>query len=339
MRYIVGLVIGLFVMLAIVFSVYLFQVGKVISLDDTISVTIEDNIGTEGAVDVLFTAGVINSRSAFLAHAVLTGERTNIKSGTYQFSGEISMSDVLDEITEKRQQQDEVEITLLEGWTIDDIAEYLANAELVNYDTFIAVANTKNVEDIIPGTEYPFLQAKPNSAGLIGYLFPDTYRIFDGETEIGIIERLLNNFGTQYTEQMANDVIASGRTNYDTLILASIVEKEVQTPKDKAIVAGIFWKRLDQGMRIQSDATINYVTHKGTTTPSSTDLQVESAYNTYRNDGLPPTPIANPGLDSLTAAVYPEESSYYYFLTTPEGEVLYSQTYDQHLTKRAQYYD
>lgn len=327
------------VILAVGFGVYLMQLNKTITLPEPVEVIIEDHSGTEGAILVLDQAGVLPSRWAFFVDSILTGQRKNIKAGTYTFSGTIRITDVLAIITEQREDREEFQITLIEGWTNEQMAQYLADAELVDYDRFVEVSETNHSQTILPDNEYPFLVSKPLSVGLQGFLFPDTYRIFKGETEISIVERMLDNFDTKFTQKMRDDLEAQGRTLYDAVTLASIVEKEVQTPEDKALVAGIFWKRIDNSVRIQSDATVNYITQKKDTTPSAADLQQESAYNTYRNDGLPPTPIDNPGFDSLHAVVYPIESEYWYFLTTPEGDVKYSVDYDQHLETRAQYYE
>ena len=106
------------------------------------------------------------------------------------------------------------------------------------------------------------------------------------------------------------------------------------------IVSGIFRKRLEANIALQSDATVNYVTGKGRIQPTADDLKVDSPYNTYQYRGLPPTPIANPGLNAINAAIYPENNPYYYFLTTKEtGEVIYSRTYDEHLQNKAKYLD
>lgn len=339
MKIVYGFIIGLCVSLAIAFSLYMFQVFNTLTLAEPVTVVIEDNSGTEGAVDALWDAQVIPSRWSFIAHLLFTGTRTDIKAGTYTFSGTVSIPDVLSTITQEKVSQEEVQITLLEGWTNEDIAEYLRDNDVMDYDRFLKVAETEHSQEILPDREYDFLIGKPLSVGLQGFLFPDTYRIFIGETEIGLVEKMLDNFDSKFTQQMRDDLAANNRSIYDAVILASIVEREVQSDEDKKIVAGIFWKRIDEGMRLQSDATINYVTNKKTTTPNAIDLQVESAYNTYRNDGLPPTPISNPGLASLEAVVYPIESEYYFFLTTPDGEAKYSTTYEQHLEFRNQYYE
>lgn len=339
MKIVYGLIIGVAVAGAIVFSIYILQISKPIILSEPITINIEDNSGTEGAVEVLWQAKLIPSRWAFVAHLIVTGNRTKIKAGEYKFADTVTVTDVISVITQERSSQEEVQITLLEGWTNEEMAKYLNDNSVMDYDQFLAIGETRHSQKILPNNEYEFLVGKPLSVGLQGFLFPDTYRLFIGETEIGLVEKMLDNFKEKFTDEMRSGVQKNNRTIYDTVILASIIEKEVVTAEDKKVVAGIFWKRIDEGIRLQSDATINYITKKNTTTPNALDLQVESAYNTYRNDGLPPTPINNPGLDSLLAAVYPIDTEYYYFLTTPEGEVKYSTTYEQHLDFRSQYYE
>ncbi|MDP3970336.1 MAG: endolytic transglycosylase MltG [bacterium] len=339
MKILTWLGVGLLLFLAVSFGLYMLQVGKVIELSEPVTVEIEDNSGTEGALVALWDAGVLPSKWGFIAHLLLTGQRTDIKSGTYEFSDSVTLDSVLGIITQNKTQKDELEITILEGWTNEDIATYLSEAGVVDYEEFIKIGETKHTQTILPDNKYDFLIGKPLSVGLQGFLFPDTYRIFEGETEIGIVEKMLDNFKSKFTPEMIEDVAKLGKTNYEIVTLASIVEKEVYDFEDKQKVAGIFWKRMDNGMRIQSDATINYITKKNTTTPNAADLNAESAYNTYRNDGLPPTPINNPGIDTIKAVIYPISTEYWYFLTTPDGKVLYSKTYEEHLEKRSQYYD
>lgn len=325
--------------LAVFFGIYLFQISRSITLSEPLEVTIEEGAGTEGAIQQLWEAHVISSRWAFTLHLLLTGKRTDLKAGTYIFEDKVTIPLVIDIVSQKKTYNEELEITTLEGWTVKDMAKYLSDNNVVDYDYFLQLASSTEVENSITDKQYTFLEAKPSTAGLEGYLFPDTYRIFRGETEEGIIEKMLDNFDVKITDEMQQDITDQGKTLFQVLTLASIVEKEAQTPEDKKIVAGVFWKRLENNMRLQSDVTVNYATGKQGLDVSLADLQVESAYNTYRNNGLPPTPLNNPGLDSINAVIYPTNTEYWYFIATPEGEVLYAATYEQHLEYKHQYYD
>lgn len=326
------LVIGL-VILSIGFGWYLIAVSRTINFTEPVVVEIAEGSGTEGAVSALYQAKVIRSRWAFTAQAFLTGQRTAIKAGKYTFIGEVNIPTALAVITQAKSLQPEVQVTLVEGWTNEQIAQTLSKAGL-GTETSLSSAL-----DFLPAdAPEQVSETLKNSTTTQGFLFPDTYRFFQASTPDDIMLKLLNNFNSKFTDKMRADTIAAGHTEYDAVILASIVQKEAKTPEDMKKVAGVFWKRIAAGMPLQSDVTVEYITRKIGVRPTLADLEVESAYNTYRNVGLPPTPICNPGLDALEAVVYPTESDAWYFLATPTGEVKYSATYDQHLQYKAQYY-
>src|SRR3989338_3273191 len=153
-----------------------------------------------------------------------------------------------------------------------------------------------------------------------------------------MIEKILANLEKKLTPELRTEILRQGKTIHEVLTIASILEKEVSTDKDRAFVADIFYKRLVAGIPLQADSTVNYVSGKSVSRASSVDLQIDSPYNTYRVKGLPPGPIDNPGISAITAAVYPKSNSYYYFLTTPEGKVIYSVTHNEHVAAKAKYY-
>lgn len=300
-----------------VFLWYLLALYRPIQLTQPMTVTIPEQAGTEGAAAALYEAGVIRSRLAFIGHIMLTGQRTELKTGTYTFQDSVTTPLVLSIVTKHQSFQGEIEITLLEGWTAEQMGEALAQALPFTASAYVTAVQALDIE---------------------GYLFPDTYRFFKDATVEDVITKQRENFDQKFTAEMKQAVEADGRTVADVVILASIVEKEAQTLSDKQLVAGVFWKRIDNDMRLQSDVTINYITKNTSTTVTQADLDIESAYNTYRHDGLPPGAISNPGYDALYAVVYPTISDYWYFIATPDGEVLYSATYEEHLTYKAQYY-
>lgn len=318
--------------LVVGFIWYLAQVARPIHLDQTITVEIPENSGTEGAISALYGAGVIRSRTALWVHVLLTGRRTELRSGTYTFSSDVTIPMVLNIITKQQSFQGEVEITLLEGWTAEQMGEALSPNFSFGAAEYVAAVETPT------NFTQDWLDEARSLGTLQGFLFPDTYRFFVDASPSDVIVAQLDTFDQRFTQQMRADLAASGRSVYDAIILASIVQKEANTPEDMKLVAGVFLKRLAANMPLQSDVTIEYITQKQGVRPTYSDLDLESAYNTYRNTGLPPTPISNPGLDALTAVVYPVESDYWYFIATPEGEVLYSETYEQHLQYKNQYY-
>ncbi|MBU6310374.1 endolytic transglycosylase MltG [Patescibacteria group bacterium] len=173
----------------------------------------------------------------------------------------------------------------------------------------------------------------PIDSNLEGYLFPDTYVIIPG-TPVG---EIVSHLRARYEEAVAPlrpEILASGRTEQEILTMASILEKEARLPETRRIVAGILWKRLDMGMPLQVDAVFGYIRGIDTYSPSFADLEIDSPYNTYKNAGLPPGPINNPGIDTIRAALEPEPSPYLYYLTGADGTMHYARTFTEHVANR-----
>ena len=242
----------------------------------------------------------------------------------------------------------QVKITAIEGWTNQDIANYLEKQNIVLAQDFLQAQKNYDI------SRYPILSSKPESADLEGFLFPDTYFILKPVTPLAsssassIIAKMLDNFSLKFTPEMEQQAKNNGMTVYQTVILASIVEKETgrnattdqqkqALDTERKTVAGIFYNRLAIHMPLQSDATVNYVTKKNDPQASLNDTKIDSPYNTYVYAGLPPGPICNPSLGSIMAVLYPTKSDYYYFLDTPQGQPIYSKTLEEHDQNKAKY--
>ncbi|MDD5067978.1 MAG: endolytic transglycosylase MltG [Candidatus Pacebacteria bacterium] len=171
-----------------------------------------------------------------------------------------------------------------------------------------------------------------------GYLFPDTYFFPINITTENIIKTLSENFEKK-TGVLKADVLISGRTFKDAITMASILEEEALTSEDRKMVAGVLWKRLKLGMRLQVDAPLSYVTDKTTFELTLKDLKFDSPYNTYLHTGLPPGPISNPGLDAIDAAIHPTTSKYLFYLSGRDGVMHYAATYAEHLANKKKYLD
>ncbi|MFH0928244.1 MAG: endolytic transglycosylase MltG, partial [bacterium] len=182
--------------------------------------------------------------------------------------------------------------------------------------------------------EFPFLTDKPAMVSLEGYLFPDTYRFAMNATAEDIVRRLLREFDRKFTMELRAEAADQKRSIFEVVVLASLLEREVQSDSDKAKVADLFLRRLDAKWALQADSTVNYAT--GGTSPSISleETRFDSPYNTYLYRGLPIGPISNPGLASLRAALHPEKNEYWFFLTTPTGEVRYGRNLDEHNANR-----
>ena len=234
----------------------------------------------------------------------------------------------------------DISITFLEGWSNQEIGNYLEKNQITTQKDFLVALDNVDV------TNYPFLASKPKSAGLEGYIFPDTYFIPKNvatTTNINnlIIKKALDNFAKKVTPDMQVQAEKRGMDLYKILTLASVIEKETgPTATEKKTVAGIFYNRLNIGMPLQSDATVNFATQKNQPSPSQADTEVDSPYNTYKYKGLPPGPICNPSLNSIMAALYPTDTDYMYFLHNQKtGQAIFAKTYEEHLKNKQKYLD
>lgn len=219
--------------------------------------------------------------------------------------------------------RNEVKITVVEGWTIDSI-----NKALAPYSASIPSTIPEELR-----RDYPFLASLPAGTSFEGYLFPDTYRVYADQLPQALIKKQLDEFAER-APGLEAEAKKQGRTLRDVVILASIIEKEVSKPEDRKIVASIFLNRLKDGMALQSDATVNYITHAGRARPTLKDLEADSLYNTYRHKGLPPGPVSNPGDTALEAAIHPAETNYRYFLTDDSGKTYFGRTFEDHQRNR-----
>jgi UPF0755 protein len=227
-------------------------------------------------------------------------------------------------------------VTFVEGWNNNDISDYLQKQDIASSADFLTAVSKFDVSG------YEALSSKPQTQSLEGFLFPDTYFI-PANPPAGqnisdiIIKKALDNFSQKITPAMLQQANAQGMSLYQIIILASIIEKESGgNQDDRETIAGVFYNRLKAGMPLESDATVSFaVGHSPITTA---DTQINSPYNTYKYQGLPPGPICNPGLDSIMAALYPTASNYLYFLTIPQtGRAVFAVTYAEHLKNKSEY--
>ncbi|MFH1430311.1 MAG: endolytic transglycosylase MltG, partial [Candidatus Uhrbacteria bacterium] len=272
--------------------------------------------------------------------------RRAITAGAYELSPHLSAWS-LSRVVTTTQARPERTVTIIEGWSIRDIGAYLEREGIGSPDELYAIVGIpatdyRHADPEIPrpidlGAEYPFLVEKPEFIGLEGYLFPDTYRVYADTSVEDIVYKMLDNLSVKLTDELLAEIAASGRSLHQVLTLASLVEKEVSNEEDRPIVAGILWKRRDRGWLLQADSTVNYVTGKSDPRTRIADHSVDSSFNTYRYAGLPRGPISNPGMASILAALRPQESPYWFFLTTPDGETKYGRSLAEHNTNIARY--
>ncbi|MFW0862245.1 MAG: endolytic transglycosylase MltG [Candidatus Komeilibacteria bacterium] len=275
---------------------------------------------------------LIDSEFGFKAYLQLTDKGSELKAGEHYLSTKMSVKEIVETLMIASSQPD-TQITIIEGWSNLDIAEYL-NVNLgIKVNDFIA-ATTRDYSD------YTFLPSRNIEDYLQGYLFPDTYRILPDASSEDIVGKMLDTFETKVYVPNLSIIQKSSMDLHDILTLASIVEMEVSSEADRKLVADIFLRRLADNYPLQSDATVNYVTKSGRAQSTINDTKIDSPYNTYKYSGLPPGPIGNPSISSIKAVLNPVTNTYYFFLTTKDdGRVIYSRTYDEHLQNKAKYLD
>ena len=313
-------------------------VGAPGPLAESKQVTIVSGMGVKLIAKQLQTDGVIAHPFIFETAAALDGVRSSFQAGTFTIPARTSVNKVIETLTAKPD-ADEVTVRIPEDATAKEISVILEQAGVLTAADFLAAVETTDSRTVAPDSTYDFLRDKPATANLEGYLFPDTYRFFKHATAAHVVKKFLDNFETKVASTVLSEIRASGHTVFEVVTLASIVDKEVRTDSDRRIAAGIFWKRIQIGMALQSDATVNYVTGKQALQPTNIDLSTNSPYNTYQNRGLPPGPIGNPSLSAIRATANPEASPYLYFLHKPDGTTVFSKTFEEHTANKAKYLD
>ncbi len=255
-----------------------------------------------------------------------------IMPGEYQLSGHLTIPEIATTITNAQEQF--VKVTFPEGFTAEQMSARLSSGGLPGEEFLKIVKNPGDLKK-----RYSYLTPMGVKT-LEGYLFPDTYFFKKDASAADIIGRLLDTFDQKFDATMRTNAANQKRSISDIVIMASILQKEVMTITDMKIAADVFWKRVDAGAKLQSDATLSYILNDKIDQHSANDLATDSLYNSYLYPGLPPGPINSPGLEALIAAISPTASDYNYFLTaTVNGEkkVFFSATYEEHLAAKQKY--
>jgi UPF0755 protein len=264
-------------------------------------------------------AGLIKNVLAFRAMVKLEGLSNKIQAGSFELSPGMTLSEIGSALTVGA---DDVWVTIPEGWRTEEIAESLDKQELdaFNKEEFLTLADASE-----------------------GMLFPETYlvpRDMDTEAIYGLLTR---TFEQKVVEGLKADIAKSDHSLEEILTMASIIEREAATPEQMRHVSGILWNRIEIGMPLQADATLQYakgydkVKQSWWSPPLGDDRQLNSPYNSYTNPGLPPSPICNPGLEAIKAAINPDDVDDLFYVHDNQGNMHYSVTYDEHLANIQKY--
>ena len=326
----------LLIIIIILVAIYTWQ-GIYFPIDKSskgeISFSIKKGEGTKEISSNLEKERLVRMATLFRIYTIFSGISDKLQAGEYM----LSPSMTIPEIAEKFALGNVVKetITIIEGWNLNDVAEYMEGKGFEK-NQFLEITQ----KDF--SGEFSFLKDKPKDLSLEGYLFPDTYyinkqRTMNKEQLEELISKMLENFDNKLTPEMREEINRQGKAIFEIVTMASMIEKEVKTLGDKKMVSGILWKRLENNITLQVDSTISYLTDKKSADISVEETKIDSPYNTYKYKGLPLGPICNPGLESISASIYPEESAYWYYLSTQEGETIFSKTLEEHNIAKEKY--
>lgn len=274
--------------------------------------------------------GIIRSALAFEFVLYDTGREDALQSGTYQVSPALTPRD-LARVFEKAPGE-QVVLRVIEGWRLTEIAAAVEKAfPKITKDQFLAAA-------VVGTRKNAVLAGLDAKTPLEGFLFPDTYFFRPDASAEEIVDTLLTLFEQRAGGELANAAKARNMTVYDLVKLASIVEREARDRKESATIAGVYQNRLDIGMKLDADPTIQYALGDWRELTLD-DLKLDSPYNTYLNAGLPPTPIASPGQSALDGAAHPEKHDYLYFVAKNDGtgDHAFAKTLDEQEANRVKY--
>lgn len=294
---------------AILLLIFVFALSAPKHFPEESLITVKDGTGLYTLSLELHEAKVIRSPFWFRTFAIILGGERNMKAGQYYLENPESSLTIAWRIFHGLHEIITARITVPEGFTVKKISAL--------FDERFAFFDHQAFETLAPE----------------GYLFPDTYFIPITATATSTIRMMRDNFDLKL-KPLTADIEKSKRTIEEIIKMASILEGEAKGREDMRIVSGILWKRLDNNIALQVDTSFAYINGKGTKDLTVDDLKIKSPYNSYLYRGLPPTPISNPGLESIKAALEPITTPYLYFLTGDDGSMYYSKSFDEHVAKK-----
>ena len=300
-----------------------------------IEITIPKGAATKGIAKVLKLKNLIINEDIFRLKSKLYHYDGKYNSGMFELSMNMTNEQIMKYlITEKGRQKLDNRLTVPEGYTIAQIGKRLEEKGICTVREFIDEMN------IFDTKKYRFLNNLPTRANkLEGYLFPNTYDLSEKVNAKEVISKMLESFDKHFKPEYHDKAIKLGYTVDQVITIASIIEREVKKPEERRKVAGVMYNRLKKGMKLEMCSTVQYAQGKIKERLYDKDLEIDSPYNTYKNNGLPIGPISNPGMDSILAALYPEENDYYYFVLKNEktGEHQFSKTFEEHVKAKKQW--
>ncbi|MCL2747190.1 MAG: endolytic transglycosylase MltG [Oscillospiraceae bacterium] len=294
--------------------------------DGEVTVIVEEDDTISDIANKLLEKDLIGYPWIFKLFASVTGAEEKIVPGTYVVALNLDYMAIVNAMKKDSQFRSEVKVTIPEGFTLKKIFARLDERGVCTEEELWMAARTHDFQ-------YSFLEGLPKTVNrLEGFLFPDTYDFYLGDDPVKVLQKMLSNFNNKLTDKMRERADEMGLSIYQAVTIAAMIEREAADVNDAYLVSSVIHNRLHYPERfvyLEIDATLLY-TLPGQETLTEIDKLIDSPYNTYRNPGLPPGPICSPGESSLTAALDPEETDFYFYALNKDGVHQYSKTYEEH---------
>lgn len=290
-------------------------------------IRIEIPVGSnvEGIASLLEQKGVIKSGFTFKLYSKLNHIEDKYKAGIYDIDNSKDIKEIASALQHGKGFYEIIKFTIPEGYEVRMIVDKLVELGLGDRDKFYEAINNRYFD-------YDFLtDVSREEERLEGYLFPDTYEVYKNTTEEEIIGKMLERFDQIFNEEFKARASELNMSVNEIVTLASIIEREAKVDEERKIVSSVFHNRLNINMMLRSCATVQYVLKERKEVLLYKDLEIQSPYNTYKNPGLPPGPIASPGLKSIEAALYPDETDYLFFVAKNDGTHIFTKTFKEHI--------
>ena len=275
--------------------------------------------------DILKEKSIISNKRTFTMAVKSLGHEKNIPAGTYVLHNALNNNAIINQLVYGAPSLKK--ITVLEGWTIDNIANQLEAILKINKKKFLRLCRDKRMVRLfnLQGNSFE------------GYLFPDTYTFAEGIDPYLVLTRMVNEFNNNVSKSMEVQAQDLGMSMLEVITLASIIEGEAIYDSERSIISSVYHNRLKKGMKLQADPTIQYIIDDGPRRLLNDDLKIKSNYNTYLYPGLPPGPINNPGKKSIIAALYPSVNEYLYFVARGDGYHTFSKNEKEHIKAKKKF--
>lgn len=305
---------------------------------NVVEITVDEGMSPQDIGERLEGAAVIDSATQFSILVALLGYEGILQAGDYEFQPGTPALTTVYRI--RRGETSTRSVTVVEGWRQEEIADAVAK-QGISRDEFLAEAHVRNFD-------LALFQGVGKNETLEGYLFPATYPVRKDDTTTSMLDKMLTAFDASVSADIRTAAESAGLSLHEVVTIASIIEREAQVAEERPIMAQVFLSRLRQGIPLEADPTVQYAV----ATPASirqfgywkqeltrADLETDSPYNTYANEGLPPGPIGSPGLDTISAVVHASNTNYLYFVAKGDGSHAFASTLDEHLDNVEKYRD